>query len=209
MKTTILAITGASASGKSLFSSTIYRELADELGKDRIAIISEDSYYKRQDHLLLEERIKTNYDHPDAFEHDLLSQHLQDLRGGKSVEVPQYCYKSHNRTEETNTVKPVQVLLVEGIMLLTNPQLVSQFDIKVFMDTPLDICLVRRIKRDMEERDRNFDSVVEQYIHTVRPMYKAFIEPSKQHADVIVTRGGQNRTAIEILKAKIRQLLNQ
>lgn len=207
LKTTILAITGASASGKSLFSSTIYKELESELGRGRIAIISEDSYYKCQDHLSMEERVLTNYDHPDAFEHQLLLEHLTQIRNGEALEIPKYCYKTHTRTKETTTIEPVQVLLIEGIMLLTNPKLVEEFDIKVFMDTPLDICLVRRIKRDMEERGRTFDSVVEQYIETVRPMYKAFIEPSKQQADLIVTRGGHNRTAIEVLKAKIRQLL--
>lgn len=209
MKTTVLAISGASASGKSLFSSTIYQELAAAVGKDKIAVITEDSYYHKQDHLPMVEREKNNYDHPDAFEHELLSQHIKDIRQGKAVEIPKYCYKTHTRTTDTQRLEPVQVLLVEGIMLLTDPQLLEQFDIKVFIDTPLDICLLRRIRRDMEERGRTYDSIVTQYMDTVRPMYKRFIEPSKHNADLIVTRGGQNRTAIDVLKAKIRYLMGQ
>ncbi|MDB2373512.1 uridine kinase [Psychrosphaera haliotis] len=207
MKTTILAITGASASGKTLLTATIFEELAQELGSDQISFISEDAYYRNQDHLEMSVREKTNYDHPEAFEHDLLIEHLRDLKLGKAVEMPQYCYKTHTRLKETTPVQPAQVILIEGIMLLTHPELYSEFDIKVFMDTPPEICLVRRLERDIKQRGRSFDSVIKQYLTTVRPMYQAFIAPSKQVADLIVTNGGKNRIAIDVLKAQIKQLL--
>ncbi|REL29504.1 uridine kinase [Thalassotalea euphylliae] len=205
-KPTIIAVVGASASGKTLFAQTIYDELLPELGEQGISIIKEDSYYRAQDDLPMEERIRTNYDHPNAFEHELLHQHLSDLTAGKAIECPTYCYKTHTRTAETVTINPTKIILIEGIMLLTNEQLRSSFDIKVYMDTPLDICLIRRIKRDTQERGRSIDSITNQYLETVRPMYYQFIEPAKAHADIVITRGGKNRMAIEVLKAKIRQL---
>ncbi|GAA6171747.1 uridine kinase [Colwellia sp. KU-HH00111] len=205
-KTTVIAIAGASASGKSLFAQTIYQELLSELGPDGISIIKEDSYYREQSHLTMDERIQTNYDHPNAFEHELLSAQLNTLITQQHINCPVYCYKTHTRTEQTVTVKPTKIILVEGILLLSNPQLRDCFDIKVYMDTPLDICLIRRIERDTKERERSLESITTQYLTTVRPMYYQFIEPSKAWADLIVTRGGKNRMAIEVLKAKIRQL---
>lgn len=207
-KTTVIAIAGASASGKSLFAETIYHELLPELGSDGISIIKEDAYYRDQSGLLMDERINTNYDHPNAFEHELLSKQLTSLIAQKAIDCPVYCYKTHTRTIETIKVKPTKIILVEGILLLSNPELRNCFDIKVYMDTPLDICLIRRIERDTRERERSLDSITNQYITTVRPMYYQFIEPSKAWADLIVTRGGKNRMAIEVLKAKIRQLSN-
>ena len=206
-KNTIIAIAGASASGKSLFASTVYQELVAELGDERIAILAEDAYYRDQSHLSFEQRTLTNYDHPSAFEHKLLVKHLQDLRQGQAIQVPQYSYKEHTRLSDTIAVQPAKVILVEGILLLTDPNLRAEFDISVFMDTPLDICLLRRIKRDLEERDRSLQSVVEQYEGTVRPAFFDFIAPSKQYADLVVTRGGMNQIAIDIIKTKIRQLL--
>jgi uridine kinase len=208
-KPTIIAIAGASASGKSLFAQTIFDELLPELGEGGISIINEDAYYKDQSHLAFEQRITTNYDHPEAFEHSLLSEQLQSLINIQTVEVPKYCYKTHTRTDETIKLKSTPIILVEGILLYTNPELRERFDIKVYMDTPLDICLLRRIERDLTERDRSFSSITEQYLATVRPMYYQFIEPSKTWADIIITRGGKNRMAIELLKAKIRQLIHQ
>ncbi len=205
-KTTVIAIAGASASGKSLFAETIYQELLPELGPDGISIIKEDSYYRDQSELSMSERIKTNYDHPKAFEHELLSSQLSQLIAQNNIDCPVYCYKTHTRTTETVTVKPTKIILVEGILLLSNPELRDCFDIKVYMDTPLDICLIRRIERDTKERERSLDSITSQYLTTVRPMYYQFIEPSKAWADIIITRGGKNRMAIEVLKAKIRQL---
>lgn len=205
-KTTVIAIAGASASGKSLFAQTIYQELLSELGPNGISIIKEDSYYREQSHLNMSERIQTNYDHPNAFEHELLCAQLTTLISQKNIDCPVYCYKTHTRTQASITVKPTKIILVEGILLLSNPQLRDCFDIKVYIDTPLDICLIRRIKRDTKERERSLQSITSQYLTTVRPMYHQFIEPSKTWADLIVTRGGKNRMAIEVLKAKIRQL---
>jgi len=208
-KPTIIAIAGASASGKTLFAQTIYEELLPELGHDAISIIKEDAYYRAQDHLPMAVREKANYDHPDAFEHTLLSEHLTQLIENKTVECPVYCYKTHTRTEQTNQLKPTAIILVEGILLFSNPELRECFDIKVYMDTPLDICLLRRIQRDTVERERSMESITNQYLETVRPMYYQHIEPEKSWADLIVTRGGKNRMAIEVLKAKMRQLINQ
>lgn len=206
-KTTIIAIAGASASGKSLFASTVYQELVAELGGERISVLQEDAYYRDQSHLSPEQRVLTNYDHPSAFEHDLLNDHLQKLRNDETVAMPQYSYQEHTRIEKTIPVAPARVILVEGILLLNSKKLRQQFDISVFMDTPLDICLLRRINRDMELRGRTLASITEQYEKYVRPAFFDFIFPSKQHADLVVTRGGQNEIAIDIIKAKIRQLL--
>jgi uridine kinase len=204
---TIIAIAGASASGKSLFASTVYQELVAEFGGERISVLAEDAYYRNQDHLSPEQRILTNYDHPAAFEHELLVEHLRLLKSGQAVEMPQYCYKTHTRKAETIRVQPAKVILVEGILLLTDPHLREQFNITVFMDTPLDVCLLRRIKRDMEERGRTLSSITEQYENYVRPAFFEFISPSKQFADLVVTRGGRNEIALDILKTKIRSLL--
>lgn len=209
MTRTIIAIAGASASGKSLFSQTIYNELVTELQSGAIAVIEEDAYYKDQSHLPFEHRTQTNYDHPDAFEHDLLRQHLELLRQGQSVEVPTYDYTQHTRSDKTRTVNPAKILIVEGILLLSDPALSEAFDIKVFIDTPLDICLLRRMQRDIEQRGRSIASVVDQYQATVRPMFYQFIEPSKHNADLVVTRGGMNRVAIDIIKSKIKYLLQE
>ncbi|MBL4910082.1 MAG: uridine kinase [Alteromonadaceae bacterium] len=206
-KQTIIAIVGASASGKSLFAQTIYEELLPELGDDNIAIIKEDCYYRSQDQLSLTERSLINYDHPAAFEHELLAEHLTLLSQQNTVAVPTYSYTSHTRLTDTKMLSPAKVILVEGILLLEDKQLRDLFDIKIFMDIPLDICLLRRIKRDMIERERSLESITQQYMETVRPMYYQYIEPSKAYADIIITQGGKNRMAIEVLKAKIRQLV--
>lgn len=206
-KPTIIAIAGASASGKSLFASTVYQELVAEFGGERISVLAEDAYYRDQDHLSMEQRVLTNYDHPAAFEHELLARHLVALQSGEAVDMPQYCYKTHTRKDDTIRVQPAKVILVEGILLLTDSRLRELFDITVFMDTPLDICLLRRMKRDVEERGRTISSISEQYEHYVRPAFFEFIAPSKQYADIVVTRGGKNQIAIDILKTKIRALL--
>jgi len=205
-KPTIIAVAGPSASGKTLFAQTIHDELIDELGEGGISIIYEDAYYRNQSHLTMEEREKTNYDHPDSFEHELLTEHLEKLTNHQTIHSPVYCYKTHTRTDETKEFQPTKIVLIEGILLLANKKLREKFDIKVYMDTPLDICLVRRIKRDLVQRNRSVESVTSQYLETVRPMYYEFIEPSKAWADIVITRGGKNRMAIEVLKAKIRQL---
>lgn len=205
----IIAIAGASASGKSLIASTIYRELLAKVGDEHIGVITEDCYYKDQSHLSMEQRVKTNYDHPNALDHDLLCDHLEALIRGESVEVPEYSYAEHTRTENTTLMTPKRVIILEGILLLTDPRLREIMHASIFMDTPLDICLLRRIKRDVQERGRTLDSVLTQYKETVRPMFLQFIEPSKQHADIIVPRGGKNRIAIDVLKAHISRLLKK
>lgn len=208
MTQTIIAIVGASASGKTLLAQTIYQELSQEMGDDfSLAIITEDSYYRDQSHLPFKVREQNNYDHPKAFEHDLLLQHLGDLREGRSVALPTYDFSKHTRAIETRNISATKVVIVEGILLLSDPQLRDQFDIKLFVDTPLDICLLRRIERDMVERGRSLKSITEQYQNTVRPMYYQYIEPCKEYADMVVKRGGKNRIAIDMLKQRISALI--
>ncbi len=204
-----IAIVGASASGKSLLSQTIVKELIDEVGSNQIGVINEDYYYRVQDHLSMEERVKTNYDHPSSLEHDLLISHLEKLQNGESVELPQYCYTTHTRLPETLGMGNKRVIVLEGILLLTHPELRKFFHASIYMDAPLDICLMRRLSRDVQERGRTMESVLQQYNDTVRPMFLQFIEPSKQYADIIVPRGGKNRIAIEMLKSDINRLLNR
>ncbi|WP_032091822.1 uridine kinase [Necropsobacter rosorum] len=205
----IIAIAGASASGKSLIASTIHKELREEIGCDDIGIISEDSYYQDQSHLAFEERIKTNYDHPNSMDRHLLIEHLQTLKSGRAVDIPVYSYVEHTRTGEVTHFAPKKVIILEGILLLTDERVRQEAHISVFVDTPLDICFIRRLKRDMQERGRSLQSVIDQYRATVRPMFLQFIEPSKQYADIIVPRGGKNRIAINMLKAQIRHLLGK
>ncbi|GGD48891.1 uridine kinase [Lacimicrobium alkaliphilum] len=173
-----------------------------------ILVLCEDHYYRDQSHMTMEERLKTNYDHPNAFEHELLIEHLLDLKAGKSIEYPQYSFNTHTRLAETQTLEPASVIIVEGIMLLASPELLPLFDIKVFIDTPLDICLLRRITRDVQERGRTLQSVTEQYESTVKPMYHQFVAPSRFTADVVVTQGGKNRIALDVLKSHIQQALH-
>ena len=203
----IIAIAGASASGKSLIAKTIFDELRRDLGTDQIGVINEDAYYRDQSHLSMDERVLTNYDHPKALDHQLLCTHLQLLKSGEAVDIPCYSYTEHTRMAETVKMTPKKVIILEGILLLTDPKLRELMDASVFMDTPLDVCLLRRIKRDLEERGRSLSSVTEQYENSVRPAFFEFIAPSKQYADLVVTRGGKNQIAIDIIKAKIRQLL--
>lgn len=201
--TIIIGISGASASGKSLLANTI----VNELGSDRVAVISEDSYYKDLHHLSLEERAKMNFDHPDALDHELLIEHLKLLREGKTIDIPRYDFSQHQRKKETRTIGQHRIIVLEGILLFVDPALRNEMDIRIYMDTSLDICLMRRLKRDLLERGRSLESILEQYQRTVRPMYLQFIEPSKKYADVIVPRGGENRIAIDMIKAKMRELL--
>ncbi|MFB6422042.1 MAG: uridine kinase [Candidatus Malihini olakiniferum] len=201
----IIGIAGASASGKSLISSTLYHELRDQVWDEYIGVIQEDSYYKDQSHISIDARVKTNYDHPSAMDHDLLLMHLQMLKTGQAIRLPQYSYVEHTRKQETSILLPKKVIILEGILLLTEVRLREELNFSIFVDTPLDICLLRRLRRDVNERGRSMDSVIEQYQKTVRPMFLKFIEPSKQYADIIVPHGGKNRIAIDILKAKISQ----
>ena len=199
----IIGIAGPSASGKSLLANTI----VNELGSDQVIVISEDSYYKDNRHLTLAEREKINYDHPEAFDHELLCEHLHLLQQGKSVEIPIYSHSEHLRLPETRYIGQHKIIVLEGILLFTDKALRELMDIRIFMSAPLDVCLSRRLMRDVVERHRSFESVLHQYEAFVRPMYLQFIEPSSRYADIIVPRGGENRIAIDMIKAKMRELL--
>lgn len=203
MSIMIIGISGPSASGKSLLAKTII----EELGSEQVVIISEDSYYKNHANLPFAEREKLNYDHPDAFDHDLLHHHLQQLKQGRTIEIPVYNHAQHLRLTETRTIDKYSIVVLEGILLLSDPRLRDNMNIRIFIDTPLDICLMRRLKRDLIQRNRTLESVFEQYESTVRPMYLKFIDPSRRYADIIVPRGGENRIAIDMIKAKMREAM--
>ncbi|HCA90140.1 MAG TPA: uridine kinase [Legionellales bacterium] len=199
----IIGISGPSASGKSLLANTI----VNELGSEQVVVISEDAYYKDNSHLPFKEREKINYDHPNAFDHTLLHEHLKRLRQNEAVNIPVYSHSKHLRLDETRRVGQHAIIVLEGILLFSEKLVRDIMDIKIFMSTPLDVCLTRRLKRDVVERQRSFESVVHQYETTVRPMYLQFIEPSSRYADIIVPRGGENRIAIDMIQAKMRELL--
>lgn len=199
----IIGISGPSASGKSLLANTI----VNELGSEQVAVISEDAYYKDNGHLPFAEREKINYDHPDAFDHALLCEHLKLLQRGEFVEIPIYSHSKHLRLPETRRIGKHAIIVLEGILLFSDKMLRELMDIRIFMSTPLDVCLTRRLMRDVVERQRSFESVIHQYETTVRPMYLQFIEPSSRYADIIVPRGGENRIAIDMIQAKMRELL--
>lgn len=201
----IIGISGASASGKSLLANTI----VNELGSNQVVVISEDSYYKDHSNIPFEERAEINYDHPNALDHELLHQHLLQLQQGKTVEVPIYNHAKHLREKETRSIGKHTIIVLEGILLFVEKELRDLMDIRIFMETALDICLIRRLKRDLKDRGRSLDAVLKQYDETVRPMYLQFIEPSKRYADIIVPRGGGNRIAIDMIKAKMRELLGK
>lgn len=202
-RTIIIGISGASASGKSLLANTI----VNELGSDQVVVISEDSYYKDHCDIPFEQRAKINYDHPDSIDHELLQQHLLKLQEGESIEVPIYNHSLHLREKESRKIGQHAIIVLEGILLFVEKKLRELMDIRIFMETSLDVCLIRRLKRDIKERGRSLDCVLKQYEETVRPMYLQFIDPSKRYADVIVPRGGGNRIAIDMIKAKMRELL--
>lgn len=205
-KIIVIGIAGASGSGKSLLSNTI----VEELGNDRVVVVNEDSYYKDLSHMTEEERAKMNFDHPDSLDHELLCDHLLKLKAGKSVRMPVYDYHTHTRSAEfVHLAEGIRVIVLEGILLFTDPKLREMMDVRIFVDTPADICFIRRLTRDTQERGRTIDSVVGQYEKTVRPMFMQFIEPSKRHADIIVPHGGKNRIAIDMFKCKIEDLLDQ
>lgn len=200
----IIGISGPSASGKSLLANTI----VNELGSDQVVVISEDAYYKDNSHLPLAERETINYDHPDAFDHALLCEHLRRLQNGEAVDIPVYSHSQHIRIPETQRIGRHTIIVLEGILIFSDKVLRDLMDIRIFMSAPLEICLIRRLKRDVVERHRSFESVLRQYETMVRPMYLQFIEPSSRYADIIVPRGGENRIAIDMIKAKMRELLS-
>ncbi|MEN1759273.1 uridine kinase [Anoxynatronum sibiricum] len=202
-KPILIGITGGTGSGK----STVSRQILKHLPEQSIVIIPQDAYYKNQDHLPLEERIKVNYDHPFSFETDLLTRHLKALLRGESIEMPQYDFERHTRKKETLTVESRNIIILEGILLFDDPSLRELMDIKIFVDTDADVRIIRRIMRDIKERGRSLDSVINQYMTTVRPAHLQFVEPNKKYADIIIPEGGKNQVAIDIIVTKIKAIL--
>ena len=181
----------------------------EKLGAGSAVMIQEDSYYKDLSDIPFDERTGKNFDHPDAFDHDLLARHMDALLRGESISHPIYDYTTHSRKKETKTVGPHTIFIIEGILILNEPKLRELMNIKVYIDTAPDICFIRRLKRDINERGRSVDSIINQYNETVRPMYFQFVEPSKRYADIIIPRGGKNMIAIDILTTKIKSVLHQ
>ncbi|MBQ8408087.1 MAG: uridine kinase [Clostridia bacterium] len=198
----IIGVAGGTGSGK----TTLARHIADEFG-DKVAIIAHDCYYRAQNDKSYEERCVQNYDHPDAFETELLCEHLEKLCAGEAVDVPVYDYTQHNRSEKTNRVLPRPVIVLEGILLFSDKQLRDMMDLKIFVDTDADERILRRILRDTEERGRSLQSVIGQYLTTVKPMHNAFVEPYKRYADIIVPGGGDNPAALDMIFTRIRKQL--
>ncbi|CAM4186830.1 uridine kinase [Streptococcus penaeicida] len=202
-KPIIIGVTGGSGGGK----TSVSRAILDSFPNARIAMIQHDSYYRDQAHLSFEERVKTNYDHPLAFETDFMIEQLKELLQGRPVDIPVYDYKAHTRSDKTFRQEPQDVIIVEGILVLEDERLRELMDIKLFVDTDDDIRIIRRIKRDMMERGRSLDSIIEQYTTVVKPMYHQFIEPSKRYADIIVPEGVSNVVAIDLINTKIASIL--
>lgn len=201
----LIGITGGTGSGKTTVAKEIYRSFSE----DCIGIIEQDSYYKDQSHLTFQQRTKTNYDHPNAFDMSLMIEHLQNLLKGEAIYKPIYDFKKHNRKKDTIKVEPKDIIIVEGIMLLQDPDLRKLLDIKIYVHTDDDVRIIRRILRDINERGRDVESVVDQYLSVVKPMHTQFIEPTKKYADIIIPEGGENKVAIDIMVSKIRQILSE
>ncbi len=198
----LVGIAGGSGSGK----STVAERIAEALAPEPVARIHHDAYYRDFGHLPADERGRINFDHPDALETELLVEHLDALIAGTPVETPIYNFTDHTRTQTTLTVSPTRVVIVDGILVLAEPELRRRLDARVFVDTDADIRLLRRLNRDLSERGRSLDSVIRQYEETVRPMHLEFVEPSKRYADIIVPRGGENQVAIQMVSAHLRRL---
>ena len=201
----VFGVAGGTASGKTTVALTIL----DAVGAHRVSYLPHDAYYKDRPDLTFEERALLNYDHPNSLETKLLQKHIKCLLKGKAVNVPVYDFSNHRRTDETVLVEPSPIILVDGILIFTKRRLRELMDIKVFVDTDSDVRFIRRLKRDMEERDRSLDSVVTQYLDTVRPMHLKFVEPSKRFADVIIPGGGMNQVAIDMVVSRLNAMLHQ
>ena len=203
-KPIIIGIAGGSASGK----TSVARKLVKNFDDDKtVAIIRQDDYYRDQSHMPFQERLKTNYDHPDAFDNELLIRQIDELASGKSVEKPTYDYVNHTRSTITEIVLPSDVLILEGLFVLEDEEIRKRLDMKIFIDTDADIRFIRRLKRDVRDRGRTIESVCDQYMNTVRVMHEAFVEPSKRKADVIIPEGSHNEVAMDLLLTKISSII--
>jgi uridine kinase len=199
----IIGICGGTGSGK----TTIANRILQSVSADEVVFIQQDLYYRNLKDMPLDYRNAANFDHPDALDNDLLVNHLKKLNAGEPVELPIYDFRTHTRLPDTTPIQAKPIVIVEGILIFAEPRVLEQMDIKVFVDTPDDIRFIRRLKRDIAERGRTLDSVIEQYLATVRPMHNQFVEPSKRHADVIIPEGGHNLVSIDLISGKIREKL--
>ncbi len=202
-KPILIGISGGTGSGKSTVTKEIFKSITDK----NVVVIEQDSYYKDQSHMSFEERVKTNYDHPFAFDNRLLIQDLKRLMDSKPIEKPIYDFENHNRKKESYHVEPRHIIILEGILILYDEELRDLLDIKIFVDTDSDVRVIRRILRDIKERGRTLDSVIMQYMNTVRPAHLQFVEPTKRYADIIIPEGGYNKVAIDIIVAKINNII--
>ncbi|HOE57301.1 MAG TPA: uridine kinase [Bacillota bacterium] len=199
----VIGIAGGTGSGK----STVSKAIMDSIPEKNVIIIEQDCYYKEQDHLPPEERVKINYDHPLAFDTELLIDHIVKLINGQAIEKPQYDFTVHNRKKQTLKVEPKDVILLEGILILDSPRLRDLMDIKIFVDTDADVRIIRRIVRDMRDRGRSLESVITQYLNAVKPAHNEFCEPTKRYADIIIPEGGYNKVAIDIMVTKVKSII--
>ena len=202
MSSLVIGVAGGSGSGK----TTVVRRIVDSLGPEHVTLLDHDRYYRDRNDLRLEERAALNYDHPDSLETDLLVQHVRELRAGRAVEAPRYDFTRHARLTEKETLQPRRALIVEGILIFTDAALRELIDIKVFVDTDSDTRFIRRLQRDVAERGRTMESVIDQYQSTVKPMHREFVEPSKRYADVIIPLGGHNTVAVDLLLTMLRSV---
>ena len=202
MSSFVIGVAGGSGSGK----TTVVRRIVDSLGPEQVTLLDHDRYYRDRNDLRLEERAALNYDHPDALETDLLVRHVRELKAGTPVNVPQYDFTRHARLSETETFQPRRALIVEGILVFTDAALRDLMDIKVFVDTDSDTRFIRRLQRDVAQRGRTMESVIDQYQNTVKPMHLEFVEPSKRYADVIIPLGGHNTVAVDLLLTMLRSV---
>ncbi len=199
----MIGIAGGTGSGK----STLTKKIKEVFGED-VTVLMHDNYYKSHDDLSLEERSRLNYDHPNAFDTDMMIEHIKQLRAGKAITCPMYDFSAHNRSKDVTVIQPNRVMIVEGILIFESKELTDLMDIKIFVDTDADVRILRRIARDTKERGRSLDSIITQYLDTVKPMHEQFVEPSKKHADIIVPEGGENRVALEMIMQRIAGHLN-
>ena len=204
MKTLTIGIAGGTGSGKTTITKRIIREFGGN-----VSVVYHDNYYKAHDDMPYSERCKLNYDHPDAFETSLMLEHIRQLKAGRSVLCPVYDYSDHNRSDKTVEIKPARVIVVEGILIFADRELCDEMDIKLYVDTDADVRILRRIVRDVRDRGRSLESVVNQYLATVKPMHEQFVEPSKRRADVIIPEGGRNAVALSMVMERIRAYLGK